>query len=148
MAKMRCNFCKDYIDKTDAYNAGFSNYCSRDHFDQKRFQRPKPKIKKSSAKAKPSKSVVPREEVFKRDNYRCRFCGGGENLAVHHIHYKSEAANKPWQDQPSNLLSLCNSTCHLKIVHGNKKKYQPLCLQIIWLTYVENNSKILIKDLE
>ena len=146
MAKVRCNFCKTYIDKSVAYNAGFSNYCSRCCFEQKRFQGPKLRAKKTPAKVNSSK--FPREEVLRRDDYRCRFCGQKENLAVHHVHYKSEVKNRPWMDSPANLISLCNGTCHLKIVHGDKKKYQPLCLQIIWLTYVENNSRILIKDLD
>ena len=157
MAKVKCGFCKEFIEKSSAFSAGLSYYCDSDHWASKAFPQSKCVGKKMPSKAsvayrakkqaKP-KSGMDREEILHRDNYSCRRCGESADLAVHHVVYKSESANKEWQDEPSNLITLCNSTCHLKIVHGNKKKYQPLCLQIIWLTYVENNSIITIKDLD
>lgn len=144
MAKVRCNFCKTYIDKSVAYNAGFSNYCSRCCFEQKRFQGPKLRAKKTPAKVNPSK--FPREEVLRRDDYRCRFCGKKENLAVHHVRYKSEVANKQWQDESSNLITLCNEH-HLYTIHRDKKRWQKVCLAYIWLKYVDGLD-LFLQDIE
>ena len=66
------------------------------------------------------------DEVYKRDNGCCRFCGK-LNIELHHIYYRSE--RKDLIDEPSNCIMLCNG-CH-KLVHSNKKKYQPILLDKI-----------------
>lgn len=72
-------------------------------------------------------------EVYERDNGRCRLCGASDNLQLHHIYYRSE--RKDLIDDPSNCLMLCHrdfskNKCH-RLVHSNKKKYQPILLEII-----------------
>jgi 5-methylcytosine-specific restriction endonuclease McrA len=45
-----------------------------------------------------------REEVLKRDNYRCRRCGQElEGLTVHHVVYRSHGGTH----DPENLVTLC-----------------------------------------
>lgn len=64
-------------------------------------------------------------EVYERDNGICRMCGKS-NIELHHIKYRSEA--KDLIDVPSNCIMLC--TDHHKLVHSNKKKYQPMLLEM------------------
>lgn len=65
-------------------------------------------------------------EVYKRDNGCCRICGNNI-VELHHIYYRSE--RKDLIDEPSNCIMLCDK--HHKLVHSNKKKYQPILLDII-----------------
>ena len=66
------------------------------------------------------------DEVFKRDNGCCRICG--KNIVeLHHVYYRSE--RKDLIDEPSNCILLCNE--HHRLVHSNKKKYQPMLLKIL-----------------
>ena len=72
-------------------------------------------------------------EVYERDKGCCRFCGAVDNLQLHHIYYRSE--RKDLIDDPNNCIMLCHrdfskNKCH-KLVHSNKKKYQPILLEII-----------------
>lgn len=65
-------------------------------------------------------------EVYERDKGICCFCGKS-NIELHHIYYRSE--RKDLIDEPSNCIMLC--TEHHKQVHSNKKKYQPMLLEIM-----------------
>lgn len=64
-----------------------------------------------------------RRIVLRRDNYKCKKCGGRRKLQVHHI--------VRWADSPSlrydinNCITLCRS-CHQKI-WGKEKHYQLQC---------------------
>lgn len=59
-----------------------------------------------------------RENVLKRDHFKCCMCGSEENLEVHHI--------KPFAKYPklrttiSNGVTLCNS-CHKSLHKGEKR---------------------------
>lgn len=46
-----------------------------------------------------------REEVFKRDGWRCRWCGRRGHLSVDHIHPRSRGGS----DNLDNLQTLCRS---------------------------------------
>jgi 5-methylcytosine-specific restriction endonuclease McrA len=48
-----------------------------------------------------------RQQVLKRDNWRCQNCGCRENLQVHHRKLRSQGGD----DSEFNLITLCNS-CH------------------------------------
>lgn len=69
------------------------------------------------------------QKVFQRDKGKCRLldktCLG--KLELHHILYRSE--RKDLIDEPSNCICLC--TFHHKLVHSNKKKYQPILLKML-----------------
>jgi 5-methylcytosine-specific restriction endonuclease McrA len=47
-----------------------------------------------------------RERVLARDRHRCRACGAGENLAVHH--------RRRGVHQPRLLITLC-AACHARV---------------------------------
>ena len=132
--KVKCNFCKSYVERNDAVKRGINYFCDRDHADQAYY--------KLWAKSRPveklSKSV--RENVYDRDHYRCCFCGVGYSLHLHHVVYRSEGG----PDTGDNLITLCSD--HHQEVHSNKKLYQPLCRQIIYLRSL-GRTNITIKDL-
>ena len=65
-------------------------------------------------------------EVYERDKGCCRLCYK-TNIELHHVYYRSE--RKDLIDEPSNCIMLCYK-CH-KLVHSNKKKYQPLLLELL-----------------
>lgn len=66
------------------------------------------------------------DKVFKECDGRCVFCGTTSNLHYHHIYYRSE--RKDLIDEPSNGIMLCEE--HHRLVHSNKRKYQPILLGI------------------
>ena len=66
------------------------------------------------------------QEVIERDNYCCRLCGSGYFLELHHIIYRSE--DKNLINEPINCIMLCRH--HHRLVHSNKKKYQPILKKI------------------
>lgn len=64
--------------------------------------------------------------VIGRDNYSCRLCGSTSFLQLHHILYRSQ--RKDLINDVDNCIMLC-SDCH-RLVHSNKKKWQPILLDI------------------
>lgn len=72
-----------------------------------------------------------RRRVRARDNERCRWCGVGENLQVHHILYRSEQG----PNTMGNLITLCME-CHAR-AHSNKRLYQPVLRGLIWVYYAQ-----------
>jgi len=130
--------CKKYINKDSAVHAGVSYYCDSGCMFAKAPKKSKSKKSTNTPKAKPeSFSEETRDWIWERDKGRCRLCGGMEGLAVHHVIYRSVASNKPYQNESSNGVLLCNQPCHLTIIHGNKKYYAPILLGLIWLSEVE-----------
>lgn len=71
-------------------------------------------------------------KVYNRDNGICQMCGSNQNLNLHHILYRSQ--RRDLIDEPTNCIMLC-SDCH-RLVHSNKKKYQPMLLEMMG---VKNN---------
>lgn len=86
-----------------------------------------------SADAVEETKAVParvRRQVAERDNGLCRVCGswGGENLALHHIRYRSEGGLHVVE----NLVSvhwMYAPRCH-EVAHANKGLWQPLLLRV------------------
>ena len=54
-----------------------------------------------------------REQVLRRDSWRCQFCGAMTNLEVHHQQFRSHLR----LDEKDNLITLCNC-CH-RSVHNS-----------------------------
>ena len=52
-----------------------------------------------------------RQQVLRRDGWRCQSCGTMTNLEVHHQQFRSHSGN----DSEENLITLCFS-CH-SLVH-------------------------------
>jgi 5-methylcytosine-specific restriction protein A len=55
-----------------------------------------------------------REQVLRRDGWRCQACGSMSNLEVHHQEYRSHSG----EDKADNLIALCRG-CHSS-VHENR----------------------------
>jgi 5-methylcytosine-specific restriction endonuclease McrA len=55
-----------------------------------------------------------RQQVLRRDGWRCQSCGAMSNLEVHHRQFRSRAGG----DSEQNLITLC-SACHSS-VHGQR----------------------------
>lgn len=149
MSKRRCAYCREYFDQSTMIVSSLSAYCCNDHLLKAHSKsRPKAKPKRSNANSGEISTAM-RLAAIESDGYRCRYCGNlSSQLAVHHVYYRSEARNEPWLHQPHNLITLCNEPCHLTIVHGNKRVYQPLCLQIVWLRMIEGDVVTTIQQLE
>jgi 5-methylcytosine-specific restriction endonuclease McrA len=54
-----------------------------------------------------------RQQVLRRDGWRCQSCGTMVNLEVHHSEFRSHSGD----DSEQNLITLC-ATCHAG-VHRN-----------------------------
>ena len=48
-----------------------------------------------------------RQQVLRRDGWRCQSCGRMSNLEVHHQHFRSRLGD----DSEANLITLC-AICH------------------------------------
>ena len=53
-----------------------------------------------------------RQQILRRDGWRCQFCGTMSNLEVHHREFRSHSG----ADSEENLITLCTA-CHA-VVHG------------------------------
>jgi ATP-dependent DNA helicase RecQ len=53
-----------------------------------------------------------RQQVLRRDGWRCQSCGTMSNLEVHHKEFRSHAG----EDSELNLITLCGK-CHAR-AHG------------------------------
>ena len=91
-----------------------------------------PRKNKGINKVSKKKITVTQEtynKVMQRDNGRCVMlnyeCKG--KIELHHVRYRSE--RKDLINEPNNCVCLC--TFHHKLVHSNKKKYQPILLKIL-----------------
>ena len=54
-----------------------------------------------------------RQQVLRRDGWRCQGCGTMSNLEVHHKQFRSHSGH----DTEENLITLCNA-CHSSIHHS------------------------------
>ena len=57
-----------------------------------------------------------RQQVLRRDGWRCQFCGARANLEVHHQQFRSHAGH----DSEENLITLCIS-CHAEM-HSQRRE--------------------------
>ena len=51
-----------------------------------------------------------RNQVLRRDGWRCQSCGTMSNLEVHHKEFRSQSG----EDSEQNLITLC-SACHATV---------------------------------
>jgi len=51
-----------------------------------------------------------RQQVLRRDGWRCQSCGSMSNLEVHHKEFRSRLGN----DSEGNLITLCTA-CHAQM---------------------------------
>lgn len=72
------------------------------------------------------------KEIYKtivEEEPYCMLCGSTYWLQIHHVYYRSQGG----LTIKKNLIRLCDK-CH-KLVHSNKKKYQPMLLEIQYKKY-------------
>jgi len=55
----------------------------------------------------PDSYEILRQQVLRRDGWRCQSCGTSSNLEVHHQQFRSHGGD----DTHLNLITLC-TTCH------------------------------------
>jgi len=55
----------------------------------------------------PSSYESLRQQILRRDGWKCQFCGTISNLEVHHREFRSHSGT----DSEENLITLC-SACH------------------------------------
>jgi len=53
-----------------------------------------------------------RQQILRRDGWRCQSCGTMSNLEVHHREFRSHSG----EDSEENLITLC-AACHAKLHH-------------------------------
>ena len=58
-----------------------------------------------------------RQEVLRRDGWRCQSCGVMSTLEVHHKEFRSRSGD----DSEENLITLCDD-CH-KLAHANESNH-------------------------
>ncbi len=51
-----------------------------------------------------------RQQILRRDNWKCQFCGTMSNLEVHHTEFRSRSG----EDSEENLITLCTA-CHARV---------------------------------
>jgi 5-methylcytosine-specific restriction endonuclease McrA len=51
-----------------------------------------------------------RQQILKRDGWRCQSCGTMSNLEVHHMEFRSHSGS----DSEENLITLCTA-CHARV---------------------------------
>ena len=73
--------------------------------------------KSTSLRLDPSSYESLRQQVLRRDGWRCQSCGTMSNLEVHHKEFRSHAGD----DLEDNLITLCTA-CHHEIHHIVKLK--------------------------
>lgn len=118
MTKRRCASCKEYFESF-YYMDSVMALCSEKCFNA------------NTKKVYSKSNMIPTETrrlVNLRDKV-CKLCGSIKRLHIHHVYYRSEAS-PDWKNDPSNLILLCED-CHQNKVHVDKKKYQPMLLDIL-----------------
>ena len=53
-----------------------------------------------------------RQQILRRDGWRCQFCGTMSNLEVHHREFRSHSG----AHVEENLITLCTA-CHARVHH-------------------------------
>ncbi len=53
-----------------------------------------------------------RQQILRRDGWRCQSCGSMSNLEVHHREFRSHSGI----DAEENLITLCTA-CHARVHH-------------------------------
>ena len=59
-----------------------------------------------------------RQQVLRRDGWRCQSCGAMSNLEVHHKEFRSHSGH----DSEENLITLCTQ-CHAGVHHNLKSRF-------------------------
>lgn len=66
--------------------------------------------KRASMRLEPDQYDTLRNQILRRDSWRCQSCGSMSNLEVHHKDFRSHSG----EDSEENLITLCNA-CHAAV---------------------------------
>lgn len=119
-------FCLVWVGKADLVDA----YQQPIRSASDEFERPSVIRVRKSIRFNPFKIVeLSRKNIFKRDNFKCAYCGDTSNLTVDHIVPKSRGGSNKWE----NLVTACNSCNNKKDnrtpeeagLHLHIKPYRP-----------------------
>jgi len=75
-----------------------------------------PKVKRS--RLDPGSYEELRQQILRRDGWRCQLCGALSNLEVHHKEFRSQSGD----DSEENLITLC-AECHGRIHNGARSAH-------------------------
>jgi len=127
---VRCQGCKTYRDRGGMNHVGLGFVCDNGCLE---LIKARARVKHVRRQQVRTRTTAPngdqRKRVRKRDGDRCRWCGGTNMLAVHHIEYLSQGG----ANAVINLITLCR--VHHEQVHSNKGVWQPILRATIWMTY-------------
>jgi 5-methylcytosine-specific restriction endonuclease McrA len=59
-----------------------------------------------------------RQQILRRDSWRCQSCGMMSNLEVHHKEYRSHSGT----DSGENLITLCNASHTVAHIQGKAER--------------------------
>jgi 5-methylcytosine-specific restriction endonuclease McrA len=68
----------------------------------------RPKARRLRLEPMPYESL--RQQILRRDGWRCQSCGTMSNLEVHHTEFRSHSGS----DSGENLITLC-AACHSRV---------------------------------
>ena len=68
------------------------------------------RAKRATLRLEPDVYEQLRNQILRRDGWRCQSCGSMSNLEVHHKDFRSHSG----ADSEENLITLCNG-CHTTI---------------------------------
>jgi 5-methylcytosine-specific restriction endonuclease McrA len=68
------------------------------------------RFKAASSRLDPLSYESLRQQILRRDGWRCQFCGAMSNLEVHHRNFRSHSG----ADSEENLITLCTA-CHARL---------------------------------
>lgn len=72
------------------------------------------------------KVTLTRHNIFKRDDYRCAYCGSESNLTIDHIIPRSKGGGNNWENLITSCLPCNNKKDNLTLEEANMKLlYQP-----------------------
>jgi 5-methylcytosine-specific restriction endonuclease McrA len=71
------------------------------------------RAKRTRVQLDPDEYDTLRNQVLRRDGWRCQSCGTMSNLEVHHKQFRSHSGG----DSGLNLITLCNK-CHARVHRG------------------------------
>jgi 5-methylcytosine-specific restriction endonuclease McrA len=66
--------------------------------------------KAAPARLHPFSDESLRQQILRRDGWRCQSCGTMTNLEVHHREFRSDSGS----DSEENLITLCTA-CHARV---------------------------------
>jgi ATP-dependent DNA helicase RecQ len=69
--------------------------------------------KRARLRLDPGQYDTLRNQVLRRDGWRCQSCGSGSNLEAHHQEFRSQSGD----DSEQNLITLC-AQCHNAVHHA------------------------------